>query len=238
MFALSLEYFLFLLGDPSTNIVFLYQKYHLKTNKIFKEFHVCLNLQWGLWDRYWLRWKFFASFHFHVFTAVAYANMLLATQWPMKRAPHLPRSLWYGGLEAHWGYLHYGCEGFHKLRAMPYSIKRTKSWTVIRMIMASKQAKFEIVLLHISWIYTTPLYRCHAQMNTPEPRCHTSETGELVWAVRLCGSGQTVYSKCHACMLACKIYNKSKAPALWKKSPWSGSAVLLVKIAGLCSGGK
>ena len=53
------------------------------------------------------------------------------------------------------------------------------------------------------------------------------ETGGLVWAVTLwiLGCSPTMYSKCHACMLVCKIYNTSKAPALWKSSQvWVNSA--------------
>ena len=76
------------------------------------------------------------------------------------------------------------------------------------VIMASKQAKIEF-LSHISSIYSTPRCRCPAQTYTPEPRCHTSYTGGLVWAVRLWIScrGATMCSKCHACMPVCKMYN-------------------------------
>ena len=35
--------------------------------------------------------------------------MLVAIQWPLKRAPLLPGSVWYGDLEAHWSYL--CCDG-------------------------------------------------------------------------------------------------------------------------------
>ena len=35
-------------------------------------------------------------------------HLLMATQWPLKRAPPLCGSVWYGGVEAHWSFLHYG----------------------------------------------------------------------------------------------------------------------------------
>ena len=49
----------------------------------------------------------FLQLPFDVLWGVTYANMLVAIQWPMKHAPHLPGSVWYGGLEAHWSYLPY-----------------------------------------------------------------------------------------------------------------------------------
>ena len=36
---------------------------------------------------------------------VTWANMLVATQWPLKRAPPLHGSVWYGDVEAHWSFL-------------------------------------------------------------------------------------------------------------------------------------
>ena len=116
---------------------------------------------------------------------------------------------------------------------------KMKSWTVTRVIMwlcvimATMQAKIEF-LSHLSSIYLTPRYRCRAQTYTPEPRCHTSYTGGLVWAVRLWIScrGATMCSKCHACMPVCKMYNpctKHLTPQPCGKPPMSGSAVLLDK---------
>ena len=93
--------------------------------------------------------------------------------------------------------------------------------------MASKQAKIEF-LSHISSLYSTPRCRCCAQTYTPKPRCHTSDTGGLIWAVRLwiLGRSPTMYSKCHACILVCKIYNTTKAPVMWKSSQvWVNSAL-------------
>ena len=49
----------------------------------------------------------FLQLPFDVLLGVTYANMLVSTQWTLKPTPHLPRSVWYGGLEAHWSYLHY-----------------------------------------------------------------------------------------------------------------------------------
>ena len=59
-------------------------------------------------------------------------------------------------------------------------------------------------------------------------------TGGLVWAVRLWIScrGATMCSKCHACMLVCKMYNPCTVhltPQPCEKPPSSGSAVLLDK---------
>ena len=95
--------------------------------------------------------------------------------------------------------------------------------------MASKKAMIEF-LSHISWIYSTPRYRCRVKTYTSEPQGHTSDTGGLVWAVRLwiCGGSPTLYSKCQAWMLVCKMHYTYIAPALWKP-PRSGSAVLLVE---------
>ena len=88
-------------------------------------------------------------------------------------------------------------------------------------------------------IYSTPRCRCPAQTYTPEPRCHTSYTGGLVWAVRLWIScrGATMCSKCHACMPVCKMYNPCTihlTPQPCGKPPRSGSAVLLDKNDLVC----
>ena len=100
---------------------------------------------------------------------------------------------------------------------------KTKSWTVTRVIMwllceHGVEASKDWVLSQVLLIYSTP--RCRAQTYTPKTRFHTSDTGGLVWAVRLWifGISPTMHSKCHACILVCKMYNTSKAPALWKSS--------------------
>ena len=103
---------------------------------------------------------------------------------------------------------------------------------------ASMQAKIEF-LSHISSIYLAPRCRCRAQTYTPEPRCHTSYTGGLVWAARLWISchGATMCSKCHACMPVCKMYNpctKHLTPQPCGNPPRSGSAVLLDKNDPVC----
>ena len=93
----------------------LRQKYHLRpihANKILKKIHVGLKLEWGLRDKYWLSWKpllfeVFFSCLFDVLLGVAFANMVVASQWPLERAPHLPGFVWYGDQEAHWSYLRY-----------------------------------------------------------------------------------------------------------------------------------
>ena len=93
MFALSLADFLSLLLSPSTDIkIFFYfcQEYHLKdTHKIWM----------GLKDQYWLSWE---RLPFGVFISclcdgllgVTYANMLVTTKWPLKRAAHLTSLVW------------------------------------------------------------------------------------------------------------------------------------------------
>ena len=49
----------------------------------------------------------FLQLPFDALLGVTCANMLLATQWPLKRTPHVPGFVWYWGLEAHWNYLRY-----------------------------------------------------------------------------------------------------------------------------------
>ena len=112
---------------------------------------------------------------------------------------------------------------------------KMKSWRVTRVIMwllcdrgieASKD-----------WVFVT--HFSPAQTYTPEPRCHTSYTGGLVWAVRLWISccGATMCSKCLACMPVCKMYNPCTihlTPQPCGKPPRSGSAVLLDKNDPVC----
>ena len=101
--------------------------------------------------------------------------------------------------------------------------------------MASSKQRLEF-LSHISSIFSTQWCRCRAQTYTSEPRCHTSYTGGLAWAVRLWISGRRpiMCSKCHVCMPVCKIYNPCTihlTPQPCGKPPRSGSAVLLDKNA-------
>ena len=79
---------------------YLCQKYHLNyTYKIFKKCHVGLKFEWGLQDQYWLS---FERLPFEIFFSclceglpgIAYANMLVTTQWPLKRAAHLTSLVW------------------------------------------------------------------------------------------------------------------------------------------------
>ena len=121
---------------------------------------------------------------------------------------------------------------------------KMKSWTVTRVIMwllcdHGVDASTDWVLSHISSIYSTPRCQCRAQTYTPEPWCHTSYTGGLVWAARLWISchGATMCSKCRACMPVCKMYNpctKHLTPQPCGKPPRSGSAVLLGKNDPVC----
>ena len=97
LFALSLVDFLSLMLSPSTDIKIFYfcQKYHLKdTYKIFKKFHVGLKFEWGWLDQYWLSceglpFEVFFSCLYDGLLGIAYANMLVTTKWPLKRAAHL-----------------------------------------------------------------------------------------------------------------------------------------------------
>ena len=102
MFALSLVDFLSLLLSPSTylNIFYFRQKYHLNyTYRILKKFHVGLKFEWGLEDQYWLScerlpFEVFFSCLCEGLPGIAYANMLVTTQWPLKRAGHLTSLVW------------------------------------------------------------------------------------------------------------------------------------------------
>ena len=76
------------------------QKYHLNyTFKIFNKFHVGLKFEWGLPDQYWLSCErlpleVFFSCLCEGLPGIAYANMLVTTQWPLKRAAHLTSLVW------------------------------------------------------------------------------------------------------------------------------------------------
>ena len=102
MFALSPVDFLSLLLSSSTyfNIFNICQKYLLNyTYKIFEKFHVGLKFEWGLLDQYWLScerlpFEVFFSCLCEGLPGIAYANMLVTTQWPLKRAAHLTSLVW------------------------------------------------------------------------------------------------------------------------------------------------
>ena len=103
MFALSLVGFLSILLSPGTDIKFFLifcQKYHLKDRyTIFKQFHVGLKFEWGLKDQYLISCE---RLPFEVFfgclcdglLGVTNANMLVTTQWSLKRAAHLTSLVW------------------------------------------------------------------------------------------------------------------------------------------------
>ena len=97
MFALSLVNFLSLLLSPNADIkIFLFlSKVSFEEHiKFFQKFHVGLKFEWGLYDQYWLSWE---RLPFEVFFScirdgllgLTYANMLVTTKWPLKRAAHL-----------------------------------------------------------------------------------------------------------------------------------------------------
>ena len=89
----------------------LMSKYHLEDKQYHQKFHVGLKLDWSFYDNYWLSWKLLSfwivcSYPFDVLLRVTYRNILVATQWPLKRAA-LAGSVWYGSLEAHRSYRSY-----------------------------------------------------------------------------------------------------------------------------------
>ena len=96
--------------DIVTLIYFISKISFKGQNKVLKNFHVCLKLGY-IEDKYCLRWKvsfeMFFSCSVDDLLRVTYANILVATHSPLKRAPHLHGSLWNGGLETHWSYLRY-----------------------------------------------------------------------------------------------------------------------------------
>ena len=78
LFTLSLEYFLPLLRGPSTNIdSFIY----------FKIIVFEGNKYWLIWKR--LSFAAFFSCFFDALLDVTYANIPVATQWPLRRVPYL-----------------------------------------------------------------------------------------------------------------------------------------------------
>ena len=103
MFALSLVYFLSLLLSPST-----YFNIYLFLSKVSFELHV-QNLQKNsCWFKIWMGfvgpiliklwtssiWGFFFSCLCEGLPGIAYANMLVTTQWPLKRPVHLTSLVW------------------------------------------------------------------------------------------------------------------------------------------------
>ena len=113
-FALSLEYFLSLPWGPSTKIDFficvknIAWKTQTNSSKIPCRFKTWMGFVGQILIK--LKASFIRGFlqlPFDAFYGVTYANMLMATQWPLKRTPHMSGSVWYGGLEAHWTYLRY-----------------------------------------------------------------------------------------------------------------------------------
>ena len=97
---------------PSTNIYYfcLCQKCHLKDkSKIFENFHVGLM---GFVEQLLVKLEMSSIWGFLQLSlccplAVTYANMLVATLWPLRHAPHLQSCVWYRVLEAPWSHLRY-----------------------------------------------------------------------------------------------------------------------------------
>ena len=115
IFALSLAYFLSLPLGPSTNInFFIYVKNIIWRQKQILQKNPCRFKTWmGFLGQIFIKLKTssirgFLQLSFDTHLGVIYANMLVVTQWPLKRTPHLPGFVWHGGLEAHWTYLCYG----------------------------------------------------------------------------------------------------------------------------------
>ena len=99
MFALSLVDFLSLLLNPSTDIKIFYfcQKYHLKDAlKSSKNFMLVWNSNVGpILSKLWrLPFEVFFSCLCDALLGVTYANMLVTTQWPLRRATHLTSLVW------------------------------------------------------------------------------------------------------------------------------------------------
>ena len=112
MFALSPAYFLSLPWSSSTNDdCFIYAKniiWRTQTNssKIPCRFKTWMGFVGQILNKSktpLIRGSLQLSFD--VFLGVTYANMLVATQWPLQRTPHLPGYVWYGGMAAHLSYL-------------------------------------------------------------------------------------------------------------------------------------
>ena len=101
LFTLPLVDFLYLLWSPSTNIdIFIFVEIIIwRTHKKSFKNHVGLKYEWSLLDQYWLSCQFLP---FEVFFSclcdfllrVTYINMLVTTQWPLKRAAHLTSLVW------------------------------------------------------------------------------------------------------------------------------------------------
>ena len=98
---------------PSTNIYYFFylcQKCHLKDkNKIFEKFHVGLM---GFVEQLLIKLEMSSIWGFLQLSlccplVVTYANMLVATLWPLRHAPHLQSYVWYRVLEAPWRHLRY-----------------------------------------------------------------------------------------------------------------------------------
>ena len=78
-------------------------------NKIFKKFHVGLM---GSVAQLLIKLEMSSIWGFLQFflccpLAITYANMLVATLWPLRHAPHLQSCVWYRVLEAPWSHLRY-----------------------------------------------------------------------------------------------------------------------------------
>ena len=98
MFALSLVDFLSLLLSPSTyfNIFLFLSKVSFELHiQNLQKFHVGLQFEYQYWlscER--LPFEVFFSCLCGGLPGIAYANMLLTTQWPLKRAAHLTSLVW------------------------------------------------------------------------------------------------------------------------------------------------
>ena len=113
MLALSLKYFLSFLWGPSTNIDFwcvknIIWKTQPKSSKNSCRFKIWM----GFVRQILIKMETFSIRGFlqlplDILLGVTWANMLVATQWPLKRAPPLRGYVWYGGLEAHLSYLRF-----------------------------------------------------------------------------------------------------------------------------------
>ena len=135
----SLEYFLPLPCDvKKPEAFYLCQKYHLKDTKYSPKSPCRFKLELGLKDKYQLSWKrlsfeVFMSCPLDVLLGLTFANIffitniLVATQWPLKRGTNLQGAVWYGSLEADWSYKNIVRHTAHTIVSWP----NPKQWLMI-----------------------------------------------------------------------------------------------------------
>ena len=111
IFSLSLEYVLSLSWGTSTSVFFYFFLLNISFEGHKKSSTISFRFK-GLYDEYWPSWK---RLSFDIFVGCPF-DVLLGGNLSKHAGCHsltteactpLGRSVWYGGLEAHWGYLRY-----------------------------------------------------------------------------------------------------------------------------------